>query len=133
MRRVTGALACFAGLMLCATSALSHDCRVLGNSNLKGHYEGDCDERTERAHGQGEAKGRDAYVGSFVKGKPGGSGTYTWANGAQLVGLFKDGKAHGAGVFTTAMGVRYEGNFVDGRIEGLKVPDCPATAGPVDC
>jgi hypothetical protein len=30
------------------------------------------------AHGQGEAKGADTYVGTFVKGRPDGKGTYTW-------------------------------------------------------
>ena len=129
----TQALACAAASMLCAMPATAHDCRVTGNGYLKGSYEGDCDERTERAHGQGEAKGTDAYVGSFVKGKPDGGGTYTWANGATLAGAFKDGKAHGHGVFTSAMGVRYEGDFVNGRLESVKPADCPNTPGPVGC
>ncbi|HET7096558.1 MAG TPA: hypothetical protein VFJ68_04155, partial [Casimicrobiaceae bacterium] len=53
-----------------ATPALSHDCRVLGNGYLRGSYEGDCEEKSELAHGQGEAKGADSYVGAFVKGRP---------------------------------------------------------------
>jgi len=93
--------------MLTVVPAWSHDCRVLGNGYLTGEYAGDCDEHTERAQGQGEARGADTYVGSFAKGKPDGKGTYTWENGARLDGNFKDGKAHGTGVFTSANGVRF--------------------------
>jgi hypothetical protein len=118
---------------LFSTQAVAHDCRVVGSDFLKGTYEGDCDERTERAHGHGEARGEDRYVGSFAKGRLEGDGTYTWQNGATLVGVFKAGKAHGPGVYTTAQGVRYQGRFVDGRLDGLKRPDCPSTSGPIDC
>jgi hypothetical protein len=133
MIRLNFAIACFLGCLLPATPAMAHDCRVLGNSYLKGNYEGDCDERTERAQGQGEAKGADSYVGSFAKGKPDGKGAYTWENGARLNGSFKDGKADGIGVFTSASGVRYEGQFANGQLEGLKSPDCPTTPGPLTC
>ena len=116
-----------------AAPALPHDCRVLGNGYLRGSYEGDCEEKNEVAHGQGEAKGADIYVGSFVKGRPDGKGAYTWENGARLEGGFKDGKAQGAGVYISAKGVRYEGQFANGRLEGLKAPDCPSTPGPLTC
>jgi len=133
MTRHTLALTGFAGLLLTATYAWPHDCRVLGNSYLAGEYAGDCDERTERAQGNGEARGADTYIGSFVKGKPDGKGTYTWENGARLDGYFKEGKAHGAGTFTSATGVRYDGEFANGKLEGLKAPDCPKTPGPLVC
>jgi hypothetical protein len=120
-------------VLLFAAPALAHECRVVGNSYLRGDYEGDCDERTERPEGRGEAKGIDAYVGSFVRGKPDGQGAYTWKNGARLVGVFKDGKAHGAGVYTSTHGVRYEGDFVNGKLDGLKPADCPVTPGPLTC
>jgi hypothetical protein len=116
-----------------AAPALSHDCRVLGNGYLRGSYEGDCEEKSELAHGQGEARGADTYVGSFVKGRPDGKGTYAWENGARLEGSFKDGKAHGPGVYVSAKGVRYEGQFVNGKLAGLKAPDCPPTPGPLTC
>jgi hypothetical protein len=116
-----------------AASALAHDCRVLGNGYLRGSYEGDCEEKSELAHGQGEARGVDTYVGSFVKGRPDGNGTYTWENGARLTGRFKDGKAQGAGVYVSARGVRYEGEFANGKLSGLKAPDCPSTPGPLTC
>jgi hypothetical protein len=51
---------------------------------MRGDYQGECDESTELAQGQGEATGADRYVGHFVKGKPDGKGTYTWANGARI-------------------------------------------------
>jgi len=116
-----------------AAPALPHDCRVLGNGYLRGSYEGDCEEKSEVAHGQGEAKGADTYVGSFVKGRPDGKGTYAWENGARLEGSFKEGKAQGAGVYISAKGVRYEGTFANGKLEGLKAPDCPSTPGPLTC
>jgi len=133
MTRRALVLTCFAGSMLTVVPAWSHDCRVLGNGYLTGEYAGDCDEHTERAQGQGEARGADTYVGSFAKGKPDGKGTYTWENGARLDGNFKDGKAHGTGVFTSANGVRYDGQFNNGKLEGLKAPDCPTTPGPLTC
>ena len=45
------------------------------------------------AQGRGEAKGADRYVGTFVKGRPEGKGTYIWESGARLEGTFKGGKA----------------------------------------
>ena len=134
MRRRALQFACLAVSLAIAAPALPHGvCRVLGNSQLRGSYEGDCEEKNETAHGQGEAKGTDAYVGSFVKGKPDGKGLYTWANGAKLEGSFKDGKAEGAGVYVSATGVRYEGQFANGKLDGVKAPDCPPTVGPFNC
>ena len=131
-RRLLRVIGLAAALAL-AAAAHAHDCRVLGNAYLRGSYEGDCLEKNELAHGQGEAKGADSYVGAFVKGRPDGNGTYTWENGAKLEGSFKDGKAQGAGVYISAKGVRYEGQFANGRLDGLKAPDCPSTPGPLAC
>src|SRR4030095_14430495 len=129
MKRVSFALFCGAVLMTLAPPAMSHDCRVR-DAYLRGAYEGDCDERTEQAHGKGEAKGADTYVGNFVKGRPDGKGTYTWENGARLEGTFKAGKANGSGVYVSGKGVRYEGQFDNGKLPGLKPEDCPKTQGP---
>ena len=132
MKRLPFALVCGAVLMALALPAMSHDCRVR-DRYLRGAYEGDCDERTEMAHGKGEAKGADTYVGNFVKGKPDGKGVYTWENGARLDGSFKEGRAHGTGIYMSAKGARYEGQFVNGKLEGLKSADCPSTPGPLTC
>ena len=121
-----------AALLVTATPAMAH-CQAAGNAYIEGDYQGGCDEATELAQGQGEATGADRYVGYFVKGKPDGKGTYTWANGASLEGSFKGGKADGPGVYVSAGGVRYEGQFVDGKLETLKSADCPTTPGPVKC
>ena len=118
--------------MAFAAPAMAHDCRVLDGA-LRGAYEGDCDERTERAHGKGEAKGAATYVGDFVKGKVDGKGIYTWEDGARLDGNFKEGKAQGAGVYVSPKGVRYEGQFANGKLEGLKAADCPSAPGPLTC
>ena len=126
-------LICFGVSLAVAAPALPHDCRVLGNGYLRGSYEGDCEEKNELAHGQGEARGADTYIGSFVKGKPSGKGTYTWENGARLEGAFKDGKAHGPGIYVSPNGVRYEGEFENGKLATLKGADCPSTQGPVSC
>jgi hypothetical protein len=133
MKRCPLQLVCFAAALTAATPALPHDCRVLGNGYLRGSYEGDCEEKNEIAHGKGEAKGADTYVGSFVKGRPDGKGTYTWENGARLEGTFKAGKANGAGVYVSAKGVRYEGDFDNGKLASIKPADCPLTQGPVSC
>ena len=115
-----------------ATPALAHDCRVR-NGFLAGHYHGDCEEKSELAHGQGEATGADRYVGGFVKGRLDGKGTYTWENGARLEGTFRRGKASGPGVYVSTTGVRYEGPFDDGKLNGARPEDCPATPGPLNC
>ena len=116
-----------------AVTAYAHDCRVLGNGYLRGYYEGDCEEKNEIAHGQGEAKGADTYIGTFVKGRPEGKGIYTWENGAKLDGTFKAGKAHGAGTYISSKGTRYEGPFENGKLTSAKPEDCPATQGPLNC
>jgi hypothetical protein len=121
----------FALSSVIAAPALPHDCRVK-DGYLRGAYEGDCDD-SETAHGHGEAKGANTYVGEFVNGWPEGKGTYTWENGARLEGTFKRGRADGPGVYVSAKGVRYEGRFVDGKLDGLKPQDCPGTQGPVTC
>jgi hypothetical protein len=133
MKRRALQLTCFAASLAIAAPALPHDCRVLGNGYLRGSYEGDCEEKNELAHGHGEAKGADSYVGTFVKGRPDGKGTYTWENGARLEGTFKGGKANGPGVYVAANGVRYEGPFENGKLTPLKPADCPATQGPLEC
>jgi hypothetical protein len=112
--------------------ALAHDCRVVGNPYLRGTYEGECNDK-EVAHGQGEARGTDSYVGSFVKGVPEGNGVYTWKSGGRLEGTFKGGKANGPGVFSSVKGTRYEGEFENGKLAGMKTEDCPTTPGPVSC
>jgi hypothetical protein len=133
MKRHMLQLIAFAVSLAVASPALAHDCRVLDNGYLRGSYEGDCEEKNELAHGQGEAKGADSYVGTFVKGKPDGKGTYTWENGARLEGTFKAGMANGPGVYVSAKGVRYEGDFENGKLATMKGADCPLTQGPVSC
>jgi len=113
--------------------ALAHECRVVGNPYLRGHYHGDCDEGSETAQGRGEATGADSYVGSFLKGRPDGKGLYTWENGAKLEGIFKAGKANGPGLYISAKGVRYDGRFENGKLNGAAPDDCPVTKGPLTC
>jgi hypothetical protein len=126
-------LICFAVLVVTAMPATAHCTVERSNVYIRGDYQGECDESTELAQGQGEATGADRYVGHFAKGKPDGTGTYTWANGARIEGTFKNGKAHGAGIYVSPKGVRYEGQFVDGKLGRLKSADCPATPGPLTC
>ncbi len=132
MMRLSFTLFCPVLFLTLAVPGWCHDCRVR-DRYLRGVYEGDCDERSELAHGKGEAKGADRYVGEFVKGRPDGKGTYTWENGARLEGSFKQGKAHGSGVYISAKGTRYEGDFIKGKFAGLLPADCPSTPGPLTC
>ena len=133
MKRRAFELICIAVLLSAASAAMAHPCRVLGNGYLRGNYEGDCEEKSELAHGQGEATGADTYVGNFVKGRPDGRGTYTWENGARLEGTFTNGKANGPGVYVSSKGARYEGPFENGKLVTSKTDDCPATPGPLNC
>lgn len=133
MRLQSAESICFVVLVGAIAPAAAHCTVERGNPYIRGDYQGECDESTELAQGQGEATGADRYVGYFAKGKPDGKGTYTWANGARLEGSFKDGKADGAGVYVSPKGVRYEGQFTAGKLETLKPDDCPATPGPLKC
>lgn len=126
-------LVCITVMLSAASPAMAHDCRVLGNGYLRGSYAGDCEEKSELAHGQGAARGADSYVGNFVKGRPDGRGTYTWENGARLEGTFKTGKAHGPAVYVSSNGVRYDGHFENGKLATLNSADCPSTQGPLTC
>jgi len=109
---------CLLGMLLIASGALAHDCRVK-SGYLIGHYEGGCNEKNETANGHGEAKGADSFVGDFINGR--------------LDGTFKADKANGPGVYVSAKGVRYEGPFENGKLTGAKREDCPMTQGPLEC
>src|SRR2546426_4735144 len=63
-------LTVFAALLALAGPAMSHGCEDHLPLYLQGSYEGGCDESTELAHGHGEARGADHYVGEWVQGKP---------------------------------------------------------------
>jgi hypothetical protein len=52
-------LICLAALLVTAKPVMAH-CQTAGNAYIRGDYQGDCDEETELAQGQGEAKGRTA-------------------------------------------------------------------------
>ena len=124
-------LFCFVILVANASSAIAHCTVARSASSIRGDYQGECDEKSELANGEGEARGTDTYIGHFVQGKPDGKGVYTWQDGSRLDGSFKDGKAQGAGVYISAKGVRYEGQFVNGKLEAMKASDCPAVPAPV--
>ena len=70
------------------------NCKVM-IENLEGEFWGDC--KNGLAHGEGRAKGVDAYEGAFKKGLPDGQGTYTWADGSFYEGDWKKGKRQGKG------------------------------------
>lgn len=70
------------------------DCEVLMET-LALEYEGEC--KKGLAHGQGKALGSHTYEGSFKKGYPDGTGTYTWPNGNLYKGDFKNGLKDGEG------------------------------------
>src|SRR5262245_18798426 len=61
MKVLSLTLFCGAILITLPAPASSHDSRV-SDANLRGAYEGACDDRTEMARGKGESKGADAYV-----------------------------------------------------------------------
>lgn len=92
-------------------------CKVL-IPDLDSIYTGEC--KKGLAHGQGEAKGKDAYIGEFKKGYPHGSGTYYYANGAVYTGDFLQGKRHGTGKLTywndnneiTEQGIWEDDNYI---------------------
>jgi hypothetical protein len=74
--------------------AQTSECRV-SKASISGSYTGGC--KNGLAHGKGIAQGTDRYEGQFVKGLPGGKGTYRWASGVYYEGEWKNGMREGEG------------------------------------
>ncbi|MFM2359803.1 MAG: hypothetical protein RLY16_1796 [Bacteroidota bacterium] len=83
-------------LLICHVIATGQNCKVVVDS-LVGNYTGDC--KKGLAHGKGEAKGINHYIGDFVKGYPEGVGKCDWSNGNWYEGEWKEGKFNGHGTF----------------------------------
>jgi hypothetical protein len=60
--------------------AYGMDCKV-NDPDIANHYEGGC--KNGLAHGEGIAKGRDEYKGSFLEGNVHGFGEYSWGDGTE--------------------------------------------------
>lgn len=79
-----------------------------------------------RKHGQGSMHypNGNIYVGSWIKNKMEGRGSYSFYQGAgkepdRYEGSFLDDKQHGEGTYTRADGSMYKGDWVLGRREGF--------------
>ena len=73
------------------------DCKVL-KAEISLIYKGDC--KDGLADGDGDASGRDHYIGEFKKGFPHGKGTYEWTTGEVYEGDWRKGLRHGTGEFS---------------------------------
>lgn len=71
-------------------------CKVIP-IQLQGSYTGEC--KNGLAYGKGVAKGIDSFTGTFKKGYPDGTGTYTWSYGGVYTGSMKWGLMHGTGEY----------------------------------
>jgi hypothetical protein len=105
-------------ILVCAMQTAadpSSPCKVL-DKDIAESYEGDC--LNGLAHGQGVAKGKDYYAGSFSKGLENGEGTYQWAGGDVYKGEWKDGRRTGWGLLTLPSGASYEGEWKNDKCHG---------------
>lgn len=69
-------------------------CKVL-SLNINTYYKGEC--KNGLADGQGEARGRHRYNGSFKFGKPDGYGIYYYDDNTYYAGYFLEGQREGKG------------------------------------
>lgn len=90
------------------------DCKVL-KAEISLIYKGDC--KNGFADGDGEASGRDHFVGKFKKGLPHGKGTYDWSTGEVYEGDWRKGLRHGTGEYS------FINNGKDTTISGRWVRD----------
>ncbi|HAA14742.1 MAG TPA: hypothetical protein DCE41_24850 [Cytophagales bacterium] len=97
----------FALLFTGATSLFAQEACEVKVLELVGTYEGGC--KRGVAHGDGTAEGTDSYSGTWKKGFPDGSGTYTYASGDVYVGEFKKGRRDGEGTLTFSNGDEKKG------------------------
>ncbi|MBE9512033.1 MAG: hypothetical protein IMY71_14285 [Bacteroidetes bacterium] len=96
------------------------DCKVL-KAEISLIYKGDC--KNGFAHGDGDASGRDHYIGEFKKGLPHGKGTYDWSTGEIYEGYWRKGLRHGAGnysFFSNGMDTTITGRWVNDEYVGEK-------------
>lgn len=97
MKKIQTLIAICVFIVAANSSKAQEICKVLV-SNLQGTYQGDC--KKGLADGQGNAKGVDAYIGTFKSGYPNGKGKYTWSNGAVYEGDWKMGLRNGEGKYS---------------------------------
>lgn len=83
-------------MIFVSSYAIAQECKVL-KTEISTSYQGEC--KNGLAHGNGIAKGVDAYEGEFKKGFPDGTGTYIWANGTVYKGKWKKGLREGRGSY----------------------------------
>jgi len=81
------------------TSAVAQEKAEVLQPNLAEIYQGET--KKGLAHGEGEARGIDSYIGNFKKGYPQGEGTYTWNNGDFYIGNWHKGQRNGEGEYHT--------------------------------
>lgn len=101
---------------------------IVNDKDINTSYRGEC--KNGYAHGLGEARGRDIYVGVFYEGEPHKYGTYRWGPDSEWSGDVYEGEwLHGArtgkGTYTFITGIIQTGDFVRGRLDGFAVEKYP--------
>ena len=108
-------------------------CAAIADDNIRGDsYQGDVQE--EKAHGQGQSRGRNRYEGVFRQGMKHGRGVYTWADGIRYEGEFAEDKAVALGKLgtmrKTSDGWYQEAEEVEDLEKALKLLDAQFKVTP---
>lgn len=92
------------------------------NSKYEGDYQENASDGSKKRHGKGTITWNygpvEKYVGQWSEDKMNGSGSYSFASGAEYCGIMKDNLFEGEGKYVFSDGARYVGQWQQNKMHG---------------